>query len=51
MCAEQKQVAGIDRHPEMVGPAAERLDRGGDDVAPISYRRGAENHKDIAIGR
>ena len=41
--AEEQQIAGIDRHAEMLDPAADRLDRGWNDVAPVGDRRGAED--------
>jgi hypothetical protein len=45
--AEQQQIARIDRHPEMVDPAAGSDDRRRDDVTPIEDRRGAVNQQDV----
>ena len=41
--ADQQQIAGIDRHAEMLDAPADRLDRGRDHVAPVGDGRGAEH--------
>ena len=41
--ADQKQIAGIDRHAEMLDAAADRLERRGDHVAPVGDGGGAED--------
>ena len=45
--AEEKQIAGIDRHAEMPDPAAGRLDRGGDNVGLVGDRRRAEGDQQV----
>ena len=45
--AEQQQIAGIDRHAEMVDPAAGGDDRRRDHVAPVDDRRGAVDQQQI----
>ena len=47
--AEQQQIAGIDRHAEMLDRAAGRHDARRDDVAAIDDRRGAGDQQEIAI--
>ena len=47
--ADQKQVAGIDGHAEMLHLTARRLDTGGDDVAPVGDGRSAEHHDEIGL--
>ena len=45
--ADQHQVAGIDRHAEMLDRAAGRLDRGRDDIAPVGDGRRAEHEHEL----
>ncbi len=44
---DEKKIAGIDRHAEMLDAASGGLDRGGNDVAPIGNGRGAEDDHDV----
>ena len=41
--ADQQQIAGIDRHAEMLDPAADCFERRRNDVAPVGDRGGAEH--------
>ena len=41
--ADHQQIAGIDRHAEMLDLAADRLQRGRDHIAPVGDRRSAEH--------
>ena len=43
--ADQQQIAGIDRHAEMLDAAADRLERRRDDVAAVGNRGGAEHDR------
>ena len=45
--AEQQQIAGIDRHAEMIDPAAGRHDRRRDHIAPVEDRRGAVDQQHL----
>ena len=45
--ADEQQVAGIDRHAEMLDLAAGRLDRSGDNVGLVDDRGGAEGDQDV----
>ena len=45
--AEQQQVARVDRHAEMVDPAAGGEDCGRDHVAPVEDRRGAVDQQQV----
>ena len=45
--ADQHQVAGIDRHAEVLDPPADRFHRGGNHVAPVGNRRRAEHHNKL----
>ncbi len=45
--SRQKQIAGIDRHAEMLDAAADRLDRRRNDIAPVGDRRGAEDDDEL----
>ena len=47
---EQQHVAGIDRHAEMLDPAAGLLDRRRDHVAPIDDDRGAVHQHHLGAG-
>ena len=49
--AEQQQVAGIDRHAEMIDRAAGALDRRRDHVAPVGDRRGAGDQQHLGSRR
>ena len=49
--SEQQQIAGIDRHAEMVDPAAGGDDRFRDHVAPVDDRRGAVHEDDVGALR
>ncbi len=43
---DQHEIAGIDRHAEMIDDAAGRFDRGGNDIAPVGDGRRTEHqHK------
>ena len=42
-CGNQQEIAGINRHAEMLDASADRLDRGRDHVAPVGDRGGAEH--------
>ena len=48
--ADQHQIAGIDRHAEMLDRAADRFDRRRDHVAPVGDRRGAEHDDQLGAG-
>ena len=48
--ADQHQVAGIDRHAEMLDLAAHRLDRRRDHVAAVGDRGGAEHDDQLGAG-
>ena len=48
--ADQHQIAGIDRHAEMLDLAADRFDRGRDHVAPVGDGRGAEHDDQLGAG-
>jgi len=42
-----QEVAGIDRHAEMIDPPAEGFDRGRESLAPVGGSRGAENQQHV----
>ena len=44
---QQQQIAGIDRHAEMLDPPADRLDRGRDHVAPVGDGGSAEHDDEL----
>jgi hypothetical protein len=46
--AQQQHVAGIDRHAEMIDPAAGHLDRLRDHIAPVDDDRGAVHEHDVS---
>ena len=48
---QQQQVAGIDRHAEMLDRAAGSLDAGGQDVVAVGDGRGAGDQHHVAAGR
>ena len=45
--ADQQQIAGIDRHAEMLDAPADGLDRRRDHVAPVGDRGGAEHDDEL----
>ena len=45
--AEEQQIAGVDRHPEMVDPATRGDDGRRDHVAPVDDRRRAVDQQDL----
>ena len=47
---DQHQIAGIDRHAEVLDAPADRFNRRRDDVAPVGDRGGAEHNDQFGAG-
>ncbi len=47
---DQQQIAGIDRHAEMLDAAADRLDRRRDHIAPVGDGRSSKDEDELGAG-
>ncbi len=48
--ADHQEIAGIDRHAEMLDAAADRLQRSRDHIATVGDRRRAEHDHELGTG-